>query len=419
MADRVVPVDVRAMVVAWPGDAPRGAVSRFCREHAVSRSWFYEVRARVGETDALTAMRPRSRSLAGRSRQAIPIEVEELAVRIRKELADAGWDHGPVTVAYRLGELGVHVPAASTLARVFRRRGMVVAQPRKRPRSSYRRFEFAMVHQCWQLDAFQWPLANGAICVVYQVLDDRSRALLASHVTTTETAEGAIAVIDKAIHDHQVPVLLLTDNGAAFNQTRLGRSSRLVTHLEARGARAITGRPGHPQTQGKDERVHQTTQRWLRAHPRAGDQAELTAQLEEFDEHYNNHRPHQSLAMRTPAQALAHGPRALPPPPPPEGSRQDTAAPMRALRRRVDAHGKTSIKRASVQLGYEHRNSTVTVVLHGENATIFDQRGTHIRSLSLQPGRTYYGNGRPRGWNKTRTVQTDPRHQQCPDQPET
>jgi putative transposase len=205
-------------------------------------------------------------------------------------------------------------------------------------------------------------------------------------------------VINKAICAHQVPVLLLTDNGAAFNQTRRGLSSKLVTHLQAQGCRAITGRPGHPQTQGKDERVHQTTQRWLRARARAGDHAELLAQLEEFDQHYNNHRPHQSLAMTTPAQVLAQGLRALPPQPP-QGSRHQAAPAIRALRRRVDAHGKTSIKQAFVQLGHEHRNSTVTVILHGQNVTVFDGRGTLIRSLRLEPGRRYYGNGRPRGGN--------------------
>ena len=169
------------------------------------------------------------------------------------------------------------------------------------------------MHECWQLDAFQSALADGAICVVYQVLDDRSRALLASHVTATETAQGAIAVVDKAIAAHQVPVLLLTDNGAAFNQTRRGLSSQLVTHVRLLGVRAITGRPGHPQTQGKDERVHQTTQRWLRARDLPHDHAELLALLEEFDEHYNRHRPHQSLGMATPAEVLTRGPRAVRP----------------------------------------------------------------------------------------------------------
>ena len=389
------------MVVAWPEDAARGEVTRFCREHDVSTSWFYDLRALVRATDPLTAMRPRPRAVAGRHRQAIPVEVEELAVRIRKELADAGWDHGPVTVRHRLSQLGVAAPAASTLARVFTRRGMVTAQPQKRPRSSYRRFQFATVHECWQLDAFQTALAEGTICVVYQVLDDRSRALLASHVTATETAQGAIAVVDKAIRAHQVPVLLLTDNGAAFNQTRRGLSSQLVTHVQLLGVRAITGRPGHPQTQGKDERVHQTTQRWLRAHDRPHDHAELQVLLEEFDQHYNHHRPHQSLGMATPAEVLHDAPRAVPPlPPEPQAA---PAAPIRAVRRRVATNGKISVRHAAIQLGYEHSNSTVTVVLSGDNVAIFGAHGDHIRSLNLEPGRTYYSNGRPRGWsNSTR-----------------
>lgn len=391
------------MVVGWPEGAARGSVSRFCREHGVSRSWFYEVRARVRDTDPLSAMGPKPPTAPGRHAQAIPVEVEELAVRIRKELADAGWDHGPVTVRHRLGELGLTAPAASTLARVFTRRGMVLAQPQKRPRSSYRRFEFATVHECWQLDAFQSTLAGGSVCAVYQVLDDRSRALLASHVTATETAAGAITVIDKAISAHQVPVLLLTDNGGAFNQTRMGHVSQLVTHLQALGARAITGRPGHPQTQGKDERVHQTTQRWLAARPRPATEAGLLVLLEDFDQQYNHHRPHQSLAMRTPAQVLAEEPHAVPPMPP-EPTTPRTGRPVQAGPRRVGHNGKICVRHVAIQLGYEHRDSTVTVVLTGDNVAIFDRHGHHIRSLNLEPGRTYYSNGRPRGWNNNTRV---------------
>jgi putative transposase len=402
MADRVVPVDVRALVVGWPENAARGEVTRFCREHDVSTSWFYDLRALVRATDPLTAMRPRPRVATGRSRQAIPAEVEELAVRIRKELADAGWDHGPLTVRHRLSQLGVGAPAASTLARVFTRRGMVAPQPQKRPRSSYRRFQFATVHECWQLDAFQSALADGTISVVYQVLDDRSRSLLASHVTATETAEGAIAVVDKAIAAHQVPVLLLTDNGSAFNQTRRGLSSQLVTHVGLLGVRAITGRPGHPQTQGKDERVHQTTQRWLRARDLPRDHAELQALLEEFDQHYNRHRPHQSLGMATPAEVLTRGPRAVPPLPP--GPRPASAAPVRAVRRRVATNGKISIRHAAIQVGHEHNSSTVTVIITGDNVAIFSAHGEHIRSLNLEPGRTYYSNQRPRGRRKRTEV---------------
>ena len=249
--------------------------------------------------------------------QAISPAVEDLAVAIRKELADQGWDHGPVTVRHRLQALGVAAPAVSTLARVFMRRGMVVPQPRKRPRSSYRRFTFAAVHECWQLDAFESRLADGTVRTVYQVLDDCSRFLLASHVSEGETSVGAIAVADKAIAAAgQAPCLFLTDNGTAFNASRRGRTSKLVVHLQALGTRPITGRPGHPQTQGKNERVHQTTQRWLRAQPVPETAEQLQRLLDDFDQQYNQHRAHQSLGLRTPAQARAAGPVAIPPVPP-------------------------------------------------------------------------------------------------------
>lgn len=401
-------MDVRAAVVAWPADAARGAVTCFCEEHGVSRAWFYEVRKRARLTDAVSAMQPRVPVVSTRSPLAIPLEVEELAVRIRKELEDGGWDHGPVTVRHKLQQLGLQAPAASTLARVFARRGMVVPQPQKRPRSSYRRFEAALVHQRWQLDAFEWELTSRRTVPVYQVIDDRARAMLATYVGRQpgqgETAEDAIRVIDEAIAAYQVPQMLLTDNGPAFNQTRLGRRSRLVEHVEAMGCRAITGRPYHPQTQGKDERVHATTQRWLRKQPTPTTPEELQALLAEFDRIYNHHRPHQSLQMRTPARALRDGPFALPPLPP-----TPTAQPSRPVRAEtylVSGKGTLSRKRINVQLGTEYAAMRVTLIVTEQTWTIFDDRGELLRTLTLEPGRNWYPSPRPRGGRKRPRIAT-------------
>ena len=111
MADRVVGMDVRAAVVGWPEDAPRGAVARFCRDNGVSRAWFYEVRRRAASEPALEAMRPRPRTHGGRHPLAIAVAVEDLAVQIRKDLADQGLDHGPVTVRWHLQKAGLKAPA--------------------------------------------------------------------------------------------------------------------------------------------------------------------------------------------------------------------------------------------------------------------------------------------------------------------
>jgi putative transposase len=232
--------------------------------------------------------------------------------------------------------------------------------------------------------------------VIFQLLDDCSRYLLASLVAPAETGQAAIAVTRTGIEAFQVPCLFLSDNGSALNRDRLGQTTPLVTYLTGMGAKPITGRPSHPQTQGKDERVHQPLQNWLRAHSTAESMAELQTRVNEFDEYYNHTRPHQSLQMRTPAQALAQGPIAMAPQPP------DTApgrGPARALvrPRRVAANGNISVSKRTIQLGWEHAKTQVTVLHTEATVNIFDRHGHHIRTVILEPGKTYYGNGRPKG----------------------
>lgn len=398
MADKVVRVDVRNAIVTWSKDAPRGAVSKFCREQGISRSQFYEIRRRAETEGPVAAMLPRPRSSPVRHRQAIPVEVEELAVRIRKELDDEGWDAGPVTVRHKLLDLGVAAPAASTLARVFTRRGMVVAQPQKRPKTSWRRFEAATVHECWQLDGFDWPLADGTEFTVLQLIDDKSRFPIATRAAAGERAEDAIAVVRAGIERFQVPCRLLTDNGSAFNQDRLGKKTQLVGWLESLGCRPVTGSPGHPQTQGKDERAHRTLQKWLRAHPAPNDLVEAQQLLDQFDAGFIDRR-HQSLGMRTPAQALADGPVAIPPVRP---HPIKTSAPPTARHARVSPNGTCGAFGTVVSLGHEYRGTTVTAIKSGQVVSIFDQHGTHIRTVHLEKGRRFYPSGRPQGRQRTK-----------------
>jgi hypothetical protein len=261
-----------------------------------------------------------------------------------------------------------------------------------------------MVHECWQLDSFEWPLTDGTIVAVFQLLDDHSRFLIASWVGPGERSVDAISVVDLGISRFQVPVLLLTDNGSAFNRTRMGHRTQLVEHLTALGCRPITGRPEHPQTQGKDERVHATLQRWLRRQPSAATIEDLAAQVAAFDEHYNFRRPHQSLQMRTPATAMATGPTAIPPLP--LDVTAPTAPAVTTHRCRVNSTGSATVNYAKFQLGAEHRGTLITAVNSGNTVSFFDTKGHLIRSETLRPGVTYYSNGRPRG----RRITTN-----CPD----
>jgi putative transposase len=394
MADRVVPVDVRNAIVTWSEDAPRGAVSRFCREHGVSRSQFYDIWARAKQEGPVAAMLPRPRSVPIRHPQAVSLEVEELAVRIRKDLIDDGWDGGPVTVRYKLLDLGVAAPAASTLARIFTRRGMVTPQPQKRPTTNWRRFEAGCVHECWQLDGFDWHLADGSVFTILQLTDDKSRHPIATRACPGERSVEAIAVVTAGIDRFQVPCRLLTDNGSAFNQDRLGRRTKLVTWLKTLGCRPISGAPAHPQTQGKNERAHQTLQRWLAAQDTPTDLEQAQALLDLFDSQFAIRR-HQGLNMRTPADVLAAGPVAIPPLPASTTPARPPAT--AACQRTVDNTGAIKAWAVRINVDYPRRGQTVTAIRSGTVISIFDQYGTHIRTIHLEPGRSFYGNGKPRG----------------------
>ena len=189
---------------------------------------------------------------------------------MRAALEASGLDHGPISVHDKMHAMGLEpVPSIASLARIFREAGVARLEPKKKPRSAWRRFVYPAPNACWQLDATEYVLTGGRKCVIFQLIDDHSRYAVASHVASGETAEAAIAVFDKAVAAHGVPQRLLSDNGAALNPSRRGLLGQLVVHVMGLGVEPITGKPYKPTTQGKNERFHQTLFRYLDKQPLA------------------------------------------------------------------------------------------------------------------------------------------------------
>jgi putative transposase len=256
------------------------------------------------------------------------------------------------------------------------------------------------------MSAGNWTVSSGSLAdgtpfTILQLIDDKSRFPIATHAAAGERAEDAIAVVRAGIERFQVPCRLLTDNGVAFNRDRLGKKTQLVAWLETLGCRPVTGSPGHPQSQGKDERAHWTLQKWLQAHDAPSDLTQAQQLVDQFDAGFVDRR-HQSLRMRTPAQALAAGPVAIPPLPPTPAQQ-----PQRSTARQAQVSDTGSIRTGNIRinLSYSRRGQTVTIISAGAVVNVFDQHGEHIRTVHLEPGRRYYGNGQPRG----------PRPTKCPD----
>lgn len=389
------PVDprVRLAITQWPPDAPRGAVSTFCVEHQISRKTFYEIRKRVAIEGPAAALEPRSRRPKG-SPATISDEARLQALQVRAALEQSGLDHGPVSVHDKMRALGMPAPSTASLARIFRDAGVARLEPKKKPRAAYRRFVYPQPNGCWQLDATEYVLNGGRKCAIFQLIDDNSRKAVASHVAAAETADAALAVVKKGIATHGVPQRLLTDNGVALNPSRRGHLGQLVDYVTSLGVEAITGKPGKPTTQGKNERFHQTLFRWLDKQPLAGSLAELQEQVDAFDVIYNTERPHQALPGRiTPQQAWDTTPTAEPPHPRAYGSSSDEIPAVL-----ISQNGTVYARRTRFQTSTLLAGQTAYLIYEPDTLLIFDARGTLIAEHPWPaPGTRYVGSGQPRG----------------------
>lgn len=403
---------VRLAISQWPDCAPRGAVSTFCVEHGISRKTFYALRKRVKTEGPAAVLEPRSRRPKS-SPSKLGEEVKLQAVAVRAALEASGLDHGPISVHDKMHAMGLgQVPSTASLARIFRDADVARREPKKKPRSAWRRFVYPAPNACWQLDATEYVLSRGRRCVIFQLIDDHSRYAVASHVAWSETAQGAMAVFDKAAAIHGVPQRLLSDNGIALNPSRRGYLGRLVKHLLRLGVEPITGKPNKPTTQGKNERLHQTLFRYLDKQPLAESLAELQAQVDAFDNIYNTERPHQGLPGRiTPRTAWQATPKTEPPRPKAEPPlfAPATAKPHRPAPPPKDLPDGTCVMTlntagtfllAGVRYKVDGRFACkqVLIVTDGDTITVADLDGeVLIEHTRPAPGVRYVGNGRPRG----------------------
>jgi transposase InsO family protein len=280
--------------------------------------------------------------------------------------------------------------------RILTRHGRITPQPKKRPRSSYIRFQAEMPNEMWQADFTHWRLADGSDVEILCWIDDHSRCAIS--VTAHRRVTGPIVVITftNALETHGVPASTLTDNGMVFT-TRLsgGKGGRngFETLLDTLGITQKNSRPNHPTTCGKVERFHQTLKRWLNAHPPAATLDELQASLDQFVHEYNQQRPHRSLGDRTPIAAYHARPKAA--------ASTSHQAHSRVRRDRV-SHGNVSLRIGGqlhhIGLG-RHLHGTPIIMLIDDLdvRVIHATTGEIIRTLTIDPNRRYHGSGAPIG----------------------
>lgn len=383
-----------AIAVAMIKDGPRKrSVTEVAAEFGVSRGTVYKYAKRYRQ-EGMAGFIPRSRASRTRPNQT-DAAMEDLVVSWRKDLADHGCDHGAVSVRNRMRRAGLQPPSARTIHRIFVRRGLVVPQPRKRPRSACRRFVSTDPNGIWQLDGMDWYLLtpHRVDVVILRVLDDFSRRGIGLRIADTESGEETWACLADAIDTHGAPAMVLSDNSLAFTGSRRGVEVSLQTRLRERGIAQVAASEHHPQTCGKNEREHQTMQKWLKAHPPARTKDELYQIVAAYDNDYNLHRPHQGLGglhgLITPDEAYRSRPKAT-------AADQPLPAQPRSRDVTVTKTGEVSCDHATIHIGREWAGTSLRLIRAGNHVAIF-HRSELVTTLTLHPDRRYHSTGRKPG----------------------
>jgi putative transposase len=132
------------------------------------------------------------------------------------------------------------------------------------------------------------------------ISDAYSRYLLRCQAVEKTDTERVQAIFEAAFREHGMPEAIRTDNGPPFASHAVGGLSRLAVWWIKLGIVPERIDAGHPEQNGRHERMHRTLKQEA-AQPPAADRRKQQQELHRFRQEYNQVRPHEALGMQTPA----------------------------------------------------------------------------------------------------------------------
>jgi transposase InsO family protein len=359
-------------------------VTAACREFGVSRPSGYKWLRRYDE-GGVAALSERSRAPRS-SPQATPEPVVTRLVELRQRFPD--W--GPKKLRAYLSALEPEIPwpAASTIGDLLMQRGLV------EPRSARRRVPVLSTtplshadrpNALWSADfKGQFRLGCGQYCYPLTATDNFSRKLFACYALHGTDCAGTIPVFDRVFREEGLPDAIRTDNGPPFATTSLGGLSELSIWWLKLGIRHERIVPGHPEQNGRHERMHLTLKR-ATTRPAAFDSTEQQKRFDHFRHVFNEERPHEALDMKPPSSVHTKSERAY------DGQALDPDYPNDDVVLRVRPNGQLQFGSKTLTLGKPLAGQLVglleldddcwLVTFAGLELGIFRKGATHVESL--------------------------------------
>jgi putative transposase len=278
-----------------------------CAEFGISRKTGYKIFDRYKDC-GVQAFTDRSRR-PYRQANRLPPQLEAVIVRVKREYP--GWGAPKIREKLRRQSTAPHLPAISTVHAVLDRYGLVRRRRRRRHAATGTALSRPTEpNALWCADyKGEFRLGNRQYCYPLTVTDFASRYLLTCEALSTTQEKFAFTVLERAFKEFGLPGAIRTDNGLPFasGHALYGLSKLSVWWLRL-GIQIERIKPGHPQQNGRHERMHLTLKNEA-TKPAAANVFQQQARFDAFVEQFNQDRPHQALGMRVPAEVYVRSPR--------------------------------------------------------------------------------------------------------------
>ena len=327
-------------------------MAKLCREFGISRPTGYKIFNRYKDS-GIAGLDERSRRPYRHANQ-LPFQIERTIVGIRKK--HPTWGAAKIREKLIREYPVIKAPAKSTIHAVIERHGLVKKRRRRRHKATGTPLSHATrPNALWCADfKGEFLLGNQQYCYPLTITDYHSRYLLACEGLESVKAPLSLPVFERVFKEFGVPEAIRTDNGNPFSSPNaLFGLSRLSIYWLRLGIRIERIKPGHPEQNGRHERMHLTLKHDA-TKPASFNFLKQQERFEQFIQIYNNERPHQALGMRYPGELYTPSPRTYYPPEEPQYPYHD-----RTLR--VTQCGRLCIGKRKINLSTVFAGQTVGI----------------------------------------------------------
>ena len=285
------------------------SIAALCRVYGVSRKTGYKWWARY-EQEGVAGLADRPRAPLSHP-NAVGADEQAAILALRAQWPN--WGERKLHAFLQRERPEQAWPSASTIGAILKRHGLTYARRRRRHATPSSTLSDATApNLVWAIDfKGHFRTGDGVRCDPLTISDTASRYLLRCQAVERPDYAHVRPLLEATFREYGLPRALRSDNGPPFASLAVGGLSRLSVWFLRLGVVPERIEPGHPEQNGRHERLHRTLKKETASPPCATARGQQRA-FQRFQQDYNEQRPHEALGMATPASVYVPSPREYP-----------------------------------------------------------------------------------------------------------